>query len=166
LKRKVVALAVGKEKDIKKFLEEKSIQGLLHDGKLQVEDLCELEGRCWWHVVYTVRYLLYHDGIKGKQNKWLRRKLAGILFDEDLCLGERTAKILDWIKENEADAPVAIEHVKRALDGLQNIEANPELFEVRTTGPLEREMKEINKRFENGGGWTQEGAESLLWHFQ
>jgi len=34
LKRKIVALAVGKEKDIKKFLEEKSIQGLLHDGKL------------------------------------------------------------------------------------------------------------------------------------
>jgi len=74
--------------------------------------------------------------------------------------------MIDWVRENEADAPIATKHVKRALEGLQNIEANPELFEIRTTGPLEREMKEINKRFENGGGWTQEGAESLLWHLQ
>ncbi len=27
-------------------------------------------------------------------------------------------------------------------------------------------MKEINKRFENGGGWTAKGAENLLWHHQ
>jgi len=41
----------------------------------------------------------------------------------------------------------------------------PEAFTVETTAPVEREMRELNRRFENGGQWTQAGAENLLrWH--
>lgn len=41
----------------------------------------------------------------------------------------------------------------------------PEAFTVETTAPAEREMRELNRRFENGGQWTQAGAENLLrWH--
>jgi hypothetical protein len=41
----------------------------------------------------------------------------------------------------------------------------PEAFVVQTTAPAEREMRELNRRFENGGQWTQAGAENLLrWH--
>jgi len=166
LNRRVVALAVGKEADIKAFLKEVRIKSLMHDGGLRVDGLCEVEGRCKWHVPYTVRSLLYKDGIKGKDNKERCEHLRTIVFDDELTVKEQEKRLKEWIKANEVDAPSATTHVQRAMNGLKNVVAHPELFDVETTGPLEREMVEINKRFENGGGWTQPGAEAMLRHLQ
>lgn len=166
LDRRVVALAVGKEADIKEFLKEVCIKSLMHDGGLRVDALCEVEGRCKWHVPYTVRSLLYKDGIKGQDNKDRCEDLRTIVFDEGLTVGEQEKRLNEWIKANEVDAPSAATHVRQAMNGLKNVVKHSELFDVETTGPLEREMKEINKRFENGGGWTQPGAEAMLRHLQ
>lgn len=166
LDRAVVAVAAGKEEDIKECLKDPTIQGLMHDGKLEVEGLCEREGRCMWHVPYTVKHLLYQDGIKGEANNELRRECAGIMFDESLDPSERETQFTQWVEENKSEAPQSTTHVQNALDGIRNTQQHEELFEVRTTAPMERQMKEVNKRFENGGGWTQRGAESLLWHCQ
>ena len=166
LKRSVVAVAAGDEKDIKKFLREENVEALLHDGKLDVDELCEVEGRCLWHVPYTVHHLFYKDGIKGEENKRRCKKLTGIIFDEDSSPGECAAKLLDWVDEQEPDAPEAASHVRRALNGLANVKKKTELFEVLTTSCMERQMLEVNKRFENGGGWTPQGAEALLKHLQ
>ena len=166
LNRTVVALAVGSEKDIKQYLEDPSIQGLMHDGKLDVEDLCEMEGRCWWHVPYTVKYLLYQDEIRGEENKKRVGWLVNILHEDGLEWSERKDQLEEWIEDNESSAPMAARHVENALEALGNVQTHPELFEVMTTSPMERQMPEVNKRFENGGGWTQEGAEALLFHWQ
>ncbi len=48
----------------------------------------------------------------------------------------------------------------------EEVKEKEELFEVLTTSCMERQMLEINKQFENGGGWTPEGAEALLRHLQ
>lgn len=38
-------------------------------------------------------------------------------------------------------------------------------FTVETTAPAEREMRELNRRFENGRQWTRSGAENpVQWH--
>jgi phosphoribosylaminoimidazole carboxylase (NCAIR synthetase) len=34
-----------------------------------------------------------------------------------------------------------------------------EAFAVQTTAPAERVVRELNRRFENGGQWTQAGAD-------
>lgn len=166
LDREVVAVAVGSEEDIKDLLEAPKIEGLMHDGKLRVDELCEVEGRCLWHVPYTAKHLLYQDGISGEDNKELVNELSNILFDDDLSPSQRERTLRDWIEEHESTAPQTCRHVALAREGIRNVEENPSLFDVVTTSPMEREMVELNKRFENGGGWTQSGAEALLWHLQ
>lgn len=166
LDRTVVALAVGNEEDIKACLEDPTIQGLMHDGKLDVKDLCETEGRGFWHVPYTVKHLLYQDEIRGEENKKRVGWLVNILFDEKSDCSERETNLSEWIEANQSSAPKAANHVQNALEALENVEENPELFEVMTTSPMERQMPELNKRFENGGGWTEDGAAALLFHRQ
>lgn len=166
LKRTVVAVAAGREEEIKELLESEGARALLHDGKLDVDELCDVEGRCLWHVPYTVHHLLYRDGITGEENKRRCGKLSRILFDEELTAGECAARLMEWAENQEPEAPEAAGHVKRALEGLVNVKEKSELFEVLTTSCMERQMLEINKRFENGGGWTPEGAEALLRHLQ
>lgn len=166
LERSVVAVVAGKEEDIKELLEKPTIQGLMHDGKLDVEGLCEREGRCLWHVPHTVKHLLYQDGIKGEANKELRGELAGIMFDEKLDPSQREAQLEQWVEDHESEAPQSTTHVQEALEGIRNAQEDEELFDVCTTAPMERQMQEINKRFENGGGWSRPGAESMLWHLQ
>lgn len=166
LKRSIVAVAAGQEEDIKAFLEGPRIQAVMHDGKLNMEELCEVDGRCMWHVVYTVHHLLYRDGITGEQNTNKCESLFDILFDPTLSPGECAAKMLDWVEDQRPVAPQAARHVEHALDGVMNVKSHSELFDVLTTSCMERMMVELNKRFENGGGWTPQGAEALLSHLQ
>lgn len=166
LNREVVALAAGAEEDIKTMLETPEIEALMHDGKLNVEALCEVEGRCLWHVPYTARHLLYRDKISGDENKELVNELFDIMFDDDMGPEQREQTLRDWIEEHESTAPKTTRHVQLALEGIRNVDENPSLFDVITTSALERQMVEVNKRFENGGGWTRKGAKALLWHYQ
>jgi hypothetical protein len=166
LNRDVVALAAGAEEDIKSLLEAPSIQAVMHDGKLNVDELCEVEGRCLWHVPYTARHLLYKDEISGDENKRMVRELADIIFDDEMGADQKERTLRNWIEENESKASETSRHVELALEGINNVETHKELFDVITTSPMERQMVEVNKRFENGGGCTQKGAEALLWHYQ
>jgi hypothetical protein len=166
LDREVVALAAGAEEDIKELLETPSIEALMHDGKLNVDELCEIEGRCLWHVPYTARHLLYKDGISGEQNKKLVGELSDRLFEDVISPQQRENQLTDWIEENQSRAPETCRHVELALEGIRNVQDHPSVFDVITTSALERQMVEVNKRFENGGGWTPEGAKALLWHYQ
>lgn len=156
-KRRLLAVAAGSEADIKPQLGSLDIQGLVHDGKLDLSSSATHVGRCRWHIPYTVRYLLYKDGIKGKDNKNRVESLRERIWDSQGIDG--------WLTSN-SDARAACTHVKASLDGLHEMEDHPQDFTVQTTSHVEREMKELNKRFENGGGWTPAGAENLLWLHQ
>jgi hypothetical protein len=153
-KRRLVGVAAGGEADIKPSLETTVIQGVVHDGKLNLKTFADHQGRCRWHIPYTVGYLLYRDGIKGDANKARRQALRQAIHIN------RSA-IKGWLQHNR-DAPTACTHVRESLPALQQMDEHPEAFTVGTTSHLEREMVEINKRFQNGGGWTPSGAEHLL----
>ncbi|HLR31733.1 MAG TPA: hypothetical protein VK074_04550 [Fodinibius sp.] len=56
---------------------------------------------------------------------------------------------------DDSDAETACSHVRASRHGLQEMDEYPEAFTVQTTSHVEREMKELNKRFENGGGWSR-----------
>lgn len=156
-KRRLLGVAAGAEVDIKPLLEPLDIQGLVHDGNMDLSASADHVGRCRWHVPYTVRYLLYQDGIKGDDNKTRVETLREHMWD--------TQQIEEWLTQN-SDAHAACTHVKASLTALQEMDTCPKAFTVQTTSHVEREMKELNKRFENGGGWTPAGAENLLWLHQ
>jgi hypothetical protein len=163
--RQTLAVAAGREVDLVEALERMDIHALMHDGNLKLPHAANYVGRCYWHVPHTVKHLLYRDQIRGEDNKQrinhLRHALQAITQD-----GASLKKQLqDWINANK-DAPVACRHVRGSMDGLQTLADHSKQFTVRTTSHLEREMVEINKRFENGGGWTPRGAQNLLWLHQ
>lgn len=165
--RTVVALRVGSEKDIKPDLESAPIRTLVHDGKMELEQVAKQVGRCRWHVPHTVRAMLYRDGITGAENKRLTSEVSDLVFDETAGTGPRHEHLLAWANDNEKKTPSAASHVRRAAEGLAVYETDAgEDFGVETTSPAEREMRRINRRFENGGQWSQHGLDALLHYHQ
>jgi hypothetical protein len=68
--RTCLAGTIGQEVAIKEPLGRYDIQRLMHDGQLNVDDHCETEGRCGWHVPHTVRLLLHQDEIEQTPLVW------------------------------------------------------------------------------------------------
>lgn len=163
--RQVVAATGGREAAVTEALDPLRIRSLVHDGNLALDDQADHVGRCRWHVPYTVRHLLYRDQIKGTDNTTRTNTLRGALIGREGDPKGLARRLKNWMADN-ADAPIACRHVQASLDGLLEVAAHPEAFTVQTTSHLEREMVELNKRFENGGGWTAQGAQNLLWLHQ
>lgn len=164
-KRRVLGVVGGREAELADNLSSLTIHALVHDGNLNLDDQARYVGRCRWHIPYTVRYLLYHDAIKGQDNiervKCLKEGIERYKWDP-----ENLEKHLErWLATN-ADAPTASAHVANSKRALLTMSKHAEEFTTHTTSHMEREMVEINKRFENGGGWTPRGAEKLLWLHQ
>lgn len=155
----------GDEQDIKDPLRKQSVEKLIHDGALQMEGIAREVVRCAWHVPHTVRTLLYTDGISGQTNKRWLQELREEIWDETSVKNRRHG-LARWVNRHQKQAPRAAEHVLEAIEELLNYHRNPDEFSVQTTSPLERWMWEIDKRFENGGGWTKSGAEAMLNHHE
>ncbi|MFB6347164.1 MAG: hypothetical protein ABEK50_15685, partial [bacterium] len=166
LDRSVVGCVAGSEDGLKPILEEASVDRLVHDGGLAVDDQADSVVRCAWHVPYTVKHLLYRDDVTGDANKEAVNALKDQVFARDEPIKERRHGLARWVNEYCVKAPQAATHVLEAIPGLLTYHQQSDRYEVQTTSPVEREMQEINKRFENGGGWTRSGAEAMLKHLQ
>lgn len=77
-----------------------------------------------------------------------------------------TVALKRWSAACRLLAPKAATAVERAAEGIAVYAEAPEAFCVESTAPAEREMRELNRRFENGGQWTRLGAQNLLQYHQ
>lgn len=164
-KRRLLGVVGGREAEVIAKLTPLNIGALVHDGNLSLDGQADHVGRCRWHVPYTVKYLLYHDKIRNEDNK---QRVEGLKTGIERYRGQpqQLHNHLDsWITQNK-DAPTACTHVQNSKEALLTMSRHPDTFTTHTTSHVEREMVEVNKRFENGGGWTQQGAENLLWLHQ
>jgi hypothetical protein len=166
LARSVVGCVAGSEEDLKPILEETLMERIVHDGGLAVNDRADSVVRCAWHVPYTAKHLLYRDDVTGDANKEAVNALKDQVFAQDESIDQRRHGLARWVNDYSVRAPQAATHVLEAIPGLLTYHRKVDEFEVQTTSPVEREMQEINKRFENGGGWTRSGAEAMLKHLQ
>jgi hypothetical protein len=160
--RQVVGTAFGEEVDIKLVLGDVEPSDLIHDGRLDLDGVAESTRRCRWHVPHSVRQLLYQDGITGKTNRFLVDQLEELVWDDGSDESNYRVQLIHWARRYEAYAPHAAAHVRHAVEGLVKTRRH----ELQTTSLAEREMKEINKRLENGGGWTDHGGKAMIQHHQ
>jgi len=160
--RQVVGTAFGEEVDIKSVLGDVEPSDLIHDGRLDLDGVAESTRRCRWHVPHSVRQLLYQDGITGKTNRFLVDQLEELVWDDGSDESNYRVQLIHWARRYEAYAPHAAAHVRHAVEGLVKTRRH----ELQTTSLAEREMKEINKRLENGGGWTDHGGKAMIQHHQ
>lgn len=165
LQRHPVAARVGSETRLRADLRSVPIRSLITDGQMDVSGVAPLVGRCRWHLPRSVRYGLYNDNVSGDFNGRLTDSLRSLVH-EGFPNGVAARKALTrWAAACRLVAPQSATTVERAAPAIAIYAGRPEAFTVETTAPVEREMRELNRRFENGGQWTRSGAENLLrWH--
>jgi hypothetical protein len=163
--RHPVAARVGSETRLRADLRSVPIRSLVTDGKMDVGGAAPLVGRCRWHLPRSIRYELYNDNVSGDFNERLTESLRSLVH-EGFPNGVAARKALTrWAAACRLVAPQSATTVERAASAIGIYADRAEAFTVQTTAPIEREMRELNRRFENGGQWTQTGAENLLrWH--
>ena len=163
--RHPIAARVGSETRLRADLKSVPIRSLVTDGKMDVGGIAPLVGRCRWHLPRSIRYELYNDDVSGAFNERLTESLRSLVH-EGFPNGVAARKALTrWAAACRLVAPQSATTVERAADAIAIYADQPEAFTVETTAPAEREMRELNRRFENGGQWTRTGAENLLqWH--
>ena len=169
LKRQPVAGRVGSETRLREALSEARVPTLVTDGQMDVSDVADRCGRCRWHLPRSVRHLLYNDDVSGDPNKKLTGEVRSLAYADYANPIAAQATLTRWAAVRRREAPQAAGHVERAAPqiGIYARSDPPPAteFAVQTTAPVEREMRELNRRFENGGQWTRSGAENLLqWH--
>ena len=169
LRRRPVAGRVGSETRLREALSEVSVPTLVTDGQMDVSGVADRWGRCRWHLPRSVRHLLYNDDVSGDRNRKLTSEVRGLAYADYANPVAAQAVLTRWAAVRRQAAPQAAGHVERAAPQIGvYARTDPPLatgFAVKTTAPAEREMRELNRRFENGGQWTRSGAENLLqWH--
>ena len=166
LQRKAVAARVGSETRLRDALQDVPIQSLVTDGQMDVSGVAPYRGRCRWHVPRTVRFRFYDDNVAGERNEELTGSIRGVAYADYANGHAAKATLTRWSAACRLLAPKAATAVERAAEGIAVYAEAPGAFCVESTAPAEREMRELNRRFENGGQWTRLGAENLLQYHQ
>jgi len=165
LQRHPVAARVGSETRLRADLRSVPIRSLITDGKMEVGGAAPFVGRCRWHLPRSIRQELYNDDVGGDFNERLTDSLRSLVhegFSNGVAAREALTR---WAAACRLVAPQSATTVERAAPAIAIYDDRPEAFTVETTAPAEREMRELNRRFENGGQWSRSGAENLLrWH--
>jgi hypothetical protein len=131
--------------------------------------------RCLWHLPNQLYYALHPDGLSKADCQPIQDRLEAILYDLtefDLPLARAAYQAL-------ADE-LQLEGLDRAAGYLRA--AQPDVFTYRqrpaglfddrvwssdchallTTSPVEREMREIDRRTDNGARWSTPGVQNLI----
>jgi len=164
--KRLVHLHVGDSEALRQRLLTLPIERLVHDGGINLEACASRVQRCRWHLVHQLDHFLWLDGMKVKRRRYYQKRLKSLLWHKS----QRAPKGLEhFIKELQHDG------FRQAAGHLKN--AQPEAFTWQsdrgfaftTTAPLEREMRELNRRADVGARWSNRGIEnvlSVLFHYR
>jgi len=156
--------------DVKKLLRESQVDQLTVDGKSGLEGFIENEKipttiqRCLWHIPRTAAHMMYLDGHSIVFGRKFVSPLKDLLFDESLSVNTRLEKYNNFIEKCRV---AGCERTANFLDNAANDLYTYKQFadtdvHGRTNSIVERQMREINRRMENGSRWSDLGANNLL----
>ena len=158
--KKLLFLKTGNAKTIKKSLKSLSLKGIVHDGDMDLTGCAPLIQRCLWHLVHQLKHFLYLDGLPHKQKEPYVKELIDILFRSRTTqiMKERYQYFLEKLRTIHLTNSFG--HLRHAENEIATSRENG--FNYHTTSPVEREMREINRRADIGVRWSVPGIENLL----
>jgi hypothetical protein len=169
-KNLAVIQVAKKPSAVKKLLIETPVDQLLVDGNSGVEKfvkqkkLATVIQRCLWHIPRTAAHMMYLDGLSTIAGVQQAKALSGFLFDESLSVKEKLlgydAQIKKYKAKNFDSTSTFLENARMNLFTYKQFD-DQDIF-VRTNSVIERLMREVNRRMENGSRWTPQGAQNLL----
>lgn len=158
--KRLLFLKTGHANAIKETLKSLNAKGIVHDGDMDLRGCAPLVQRCLWHLVHQLKHFLWLDGVSHQQKEPYVKELIDILF------GTRTAQIMKeryqsfLEKLRTTHLLNSFGHLKHARNEIATSRENR--FDYHTTSPVEREMREINRRADIGVRWSVAGIENLL----
>ena len=162
LKKKLLHLSVGDSDLLKTTLSKIRVKHLTHDGELNLKGYAQVTQRCLWHMGHQLKHYLWRDGLPLKERGSFKDKLYGILYDRHCTLKDASIAYDKLINELRLlGLKTSAGHLVRAKREIFNYKKNPMLC-FSTTSPMEREIRELNRRTNVGARWSPKGIEYLL----
>lgn len=159
IRKKMVHLHVGEVEPLRDHLRAIRPERIVHDGDTDFSGCADSVQRCRWHLVHQLKHYLWQDDIPHEDRGIYQSRLKDILF------GERSTapRMLGaFIKDLEAaGCTTSAEHLRNARSETFTYRTDRN-FTYATTTPIEREMRELNRRADVGVRWSEKGVENVL----
>ncbi len=158
--KQLLFLKSGNADQIKKSLKALNATGIIHDGDMDLSGCAPLLQRCLWHLVHQLKHFLWQDGLSLKARASYVKELINILYNKPnvTVMKNDYCRFINRLKQN--DLTKSAVHLQNAYHEITTFR---ELgLKARTTSLVEREMREINRRVNNGVRWSIPGVENLL----
>ncbi|RMG70336.1 MAG: hypothetical protein D6711_17520 [Chloroflexi bacterium] len=151
---------------------------IVFDGETELANLIEYHWptrphqRCLWHLVANLYPALWKDGLSKADVKPIQERLAKLLYempqpqaqaaydalqDEFCLLGLENGR-----RYLQKARPDVFTFQKQPAGEWNNRKWHPASQAIVATSPLEREMREINRRTDNGSRWGVPGVQHLV----
>ena len=158
--KRLLFLKTGPAKTIKQALTSLKAKGIVHDGDMDLTGCAPLLQRCLWHLGHQLKHFLWLDGVSHQEKEPYVKELIDILFCSRTIhlMKERYQEFLEKLKTSQLFNSYG--HLKNAQNEIATSREHG--FAYHTTSPVEREMREINRRADIGVRWSVKGVENLL----
>jgi hypothetical protein len=180
LDKQPVAFGVGESwEKVLAPLEKIQPERVVFDGEKGVEEQVETQWpetkkqRCLWHLPHQMYYHLWKDGLKKEESDPIRSRLKYLIYEKQEINQAQEAyqELVDVLCQ--ADLDHGAEHLQRAQANVFTFREHPQgVFSERpepedtdaalATSPLEREMREVNRRTDNGSRWSISGVRNMV----
>jgi hypothetical protein len=156
-KKQLVHLHVGTSQKLLRRLKEAGVTHVVHDGGESLEGCVPHLQRCRWHLGYQLKHYLWQDGVPHAFRGQFQETMTQIVSDPV----QGPKRFQRWQKHLSAlGLKTAAGHLSNAARETFTYIKEP--FSYVDTSPLEREMRELNRRADTGARWSPKGLENVL----
>ena len=169
LKGEILSIVVGNKKSVKI---QHTTRNVMSDGagtvkkknkytNEKVEDV--VFHRCNWHLSRMLGFALYNDGLKTKKERIpFVSKLALIIKFSFNNYRQYYKDLINELKEKQYYK--AVKYLQNAEQEFYNTKEKPIMIDgipLLSNSPVERVMREIDRRVDIGVRWSQKGVEAI-----
>lgn len=156
-RKQLVHLHVGNAGPLKQQLKAMGVTHVVHDGGESLAGCAPHIQRCRWHLGHQLKHYLWQDGVPHTSRTVFKETTSSIISDKR----EGPQRYKRWQTNLKSLG------LTNAASHLQNAEEEAftylkEPFAYIDTSPLEREMRELNRRADIGARWSPKGLENVL----
>ena len=160
MNKRLLFLITGSSEAIKEQLKASKPRAIVHDGDMDLTACASLVQRCLWHLPHQLHHFLWQDGLGLEARRPYVKELIDALHcsDSSSMMKERYIRVIDKLRLNEfSHAALHLERAEREI-----YTAFEHGISYPTTSPVEREMRELNRRSDVGVRWSVPGVENIL----
>lgn len=158
IKKQLLHLHVGGFHRLYNALDVMQTERLVHDGGEDYTAVSKYSQRCRWHLVHQLKHYLWQDGVPHEIRGSCQEVLRDVLWDNR----NGHKRLAAYIKDLEKlGLKTSATHLKGAEKEAFTFKKEGG-FSFSTTSPLEREMRELNRRADVGARWSEKGIENVL----